>query len=800
MKNLNRVLIALLMSVCCYNVTLAQKRNDAKFAESLNEITIGKCSTPTSAEIEDWRKDQKRGLVLDARPFAINQSKGKLLFTGEDAQVSVIHMNPFVYSYRISVAQQELVSTALSDFLKLLLPQKLSSQLSGLQTGEVTLTPENLVGDRLKQLEERIGEFKPADCKADPDACKAYARMFKIVEEFKARVTSPPADTPLGKLNNSTIPAEYLKYSELLTNVRDEQLDTGQTCDRAQKLNEELNKDNFDQHFKVLNTAQDEISRLVSLVQDLQQMITDFNGDTVLNTEKNKIRCSGFICITQISQYAAAVNVALGDYQRKLDGLREKEQEMQKTYLFTKQLRDRKGVFARTFTIESKFELSQATITVGRTKLIKEETNTAGTPQSGTPGSGGGGTPPAAAPVANPGGGSEGEVKNQFGGPFVPDGLQAGAPSPAASANPASGGNQPAGATPLVGDINEVIQLGRPRFKLSGGLVYSPLPRRTFEKVTGFVIDAQGNPTGKGDATVVGFDQNSSRRLLPMVFLNSRLLDYAPGSLYFSFGISAKHDDNVDLEYLIGPSLSFLNDRALFTFGAYGGMTQNLVSDVRIGQEIPDSIGDAKFFRKSMTWKPGFSFSYNFSRETKRAAASGGGAASPSNDLKNEIRIGSIPFNFALGLAVTSLEQRTYDEIAGLARDRMGNLTNGQNLARIVGVTSSSNYRLTPMALLHSRLTNFGSHDFYFTTGISGKKTDNDFDVEYLLGGSVNVYRRKVFLTFGTFIGKQQVLGGNFFEGQALGKSQSVTTENRYVWKPAFVFSYDISRIIPRAN
>ena len=336
---------------------------------------------------------------------------------------------------------------------------------------------------------------------------------------------------------------------------------------------------------------------------------------------------------------------------------------------------------------------------------------------------------------------------------------------------------------------------------LSAGLVYSPLPRRTFTAVKGFVLDAQGNPTGNGDANVVGFDQNSSRRLFPMVFLNSRVLDYERASLYFSVGVTGKHDDNLDLEYLIGPSVSLLNDRALFTFGAYGGLTQNLVDNVKVGDAIPDAIGDAKFFRKSMTWKPGFSFSYSFSRPQRRdAAAAGGGTSSPTDDLKNEIRIGSIPFNFALGLAFTSLEQRTYDEIAGLARDRQGNLTNGQTLARIVGVTSSSNYRLSPIALLHSRLTKFGRHDLYFTSGITGKKTDNDFDVEYLLGGSVNVYRRKVFLTFGTFVGKQQVLGGNFFEGAALSRSQSVTTENRYVWKPAISFSYDISQIIPRSR
>lgn len=84
--------------------------------------------------------------------------------------------------------------------------------------------------------------------------------------------------------------------------------------------------------------------------------------------------------------------------------------------------------------------------------------------------------------------------------------------------------------------------------------------------------------------------------------------------------------------------MSFLNDRALFTFGAYGGQSQNLVDDLRIGDELPDRLGDAKLYRKSLTWKPGFSFSYSFPRSTKRAAVSPSGAASApaDDDLRND--------------------------------------------------------------------------------------------------------------------------------------------------------------------
>ena len=168
--------------------------------------------------------------------------------------------------------------------------------------------------------------------------------------------------------------------------------------------------------------------------------------------------------------------------------------------------------------------------------------------------------------------------------------------------------------------------------------------------------------------------------------------------------------------------------------------------------------------------------------------------------MENEIRIGGIPFNLALGMAYTSLEERTFNPIVGFARDRQGNLTNGETLTRIVGVTSSSDYRLVPMALLHSRLLNFRNRSFYLSTGVTGKKTDNNVHIEYLLGGSTNLYRRKVFVTVGAFAGKQQLLGGDLFTGLELETSQPVTTQSRYVWKPAFAISYDISRIIPRGS
>ena len=802
MKITLQPLLIVIALICWSRSGIAQPLNAIKIGHCTTEDIFNAATAPNRIE-SAITSEQKLGLVMDARPFAINQSTGKLLFTRGDGRVSVVHMNPFVYDYKISVAQQELVSTAVTDFVKLLLPPNLSSGV-GTQSGEANKAVVAAAPNGLKLLEQRIPVFYPGSCAVGDYPCLATAEMYRVFSQIKASVDPASATvSPLfATLDTSVIPAKgggvagstnvlFVSYTTKLTNLRNQQFEAYDTCYNAQQLNQTLNGYDFDGYFDGLNKAQQEISRITALANDLLQLATAFSNDNVL--QANAARCSGFICTAQFQAYANEVKAVLSDagYQLKVKDLRKKGEEMLNMFLFTEQLKGKEGMFARTFTISKKFELSQATISIKRERLEqKENANTTGT-QSGTADSG-------VASGAGGGGGSEGSLG---GNPVIPGQLQAGTAGPTTKGAASDGGDKPAGATALAGEVNEVVQLGRPRFMLSGGMVFSPLPRRTFKPVKGFVLDAQGNPTGNGDANVIGFDQNSPRRLLPMMFLNSRLWDYEQGSLFFSLGITGKHDDNVDLEYLIGPSVSFLNDRALFTFGAYGGLAQNLVSDVKVGDALPDSLGNAKFFRKSLTWKPGFSFSYSFSRAKKaKAKASSGGASSAADDLRNEIRIGSIPFSLALGLAVTSLEQRTYDEIFGFARDRQGNLTNGQTLTRIVGVTSSSGYRLTPMAMLHTRLTNFGSRDFYFTSGLTGKKTDNDFDLEYLLGGSVNVYRRKVFLTFGTFIGKQQVLGGSFFEGAALNKSQDVTTTNRYVWKPAISFSYDISRIIPRSN
>jgi hypothetical protein len=778
---------------------------------SLNDIQIGHCYvTGAEKNIEDLLKaERRRGLVMDARPFAVNQSVGKVSFEGGTARVSVVNMNPFVYNYKISVAQQEIVNSAITDFLKLLLPDSLKT--GALESGKIA---DNKVTTptKLKLIEARLNDFKGKCSDDTSDECRALNEMYNIFDtlrnsgifngekkgttELDLSKTFTTINDP--KIGDKEAEKGFTDYLDKLTNLKNEDADAYTTCKAAEALNKMLADYQFDAFFAQLDAAQQGVTDATNYANDLGKLADDFNKDTVL--KKTPIRCKGYNCADQFMQYSQAAQEILGaaNYQKKLDTLRVNAQQMQQMAHLTDKMKSEEGLFARTFTVPKKFELSQATISINRTSLTQQtqnqtDNNAKGT-QSGTPSS----TKKTPTPSITGGTSSSGTAPTNHanGNSVSTDGQGGGADTDTTTQTETLGNVKNLASD---GQVNEGVMIGRQRFTLSGGLVYSPLPRRTFKSVKGFTKDAQGNPTGDGSANIVGFDQNSSRRLLPMVFLNSRLTSFKSTNIYFSVGVTAKHDDGVDIEYLFGPSVGLLNNRVLFTFGAYAGSTEKLVSDVKLGDELPDGLGNAKLYRKGYTWKPGFSFSYNFaSKATKEALASkASGDSKPADELNNEIHIGSIPFNLAVGFAYTSLEQRTYDAIVGFARDRQGKLTNGQTLTRIVGLTSSSNYRLTPLAMLHSRLTHFsGGHDFYFSTGVTGKKTDNDFDIEYMLGGSINLYQRKVFLTLGVFAGKQQVLGGNFFEGAKLGQD-GVTTENRYVWKPAVSISYDISRIVP---
>jgi hypothetical protein len=162
--------------------------------------------------------------------------------------------------------------------------------------------------------------------------------------------------------------------------------------------------------------------------------------------------------------------------------------------------------------------------------------------------------------------------------------------------------------------------IGNRRFEISGGLVYSSLPRREFQPVLGFardeqgnLVDEDGNVTDKRSLTsIVGISEDSNRRLAPMALLHTRITNFRKYNLFMSFGVTGKRDNaGTDIEYLFGPSVNLFGNRVFLTFGGYAGRQQKLAGDLFLNARLPDGT-DTIPIRKEFQWKPGFAFTYRF--------------------------------------------------------------------------------------------------------------------------------------------------------------------------------------------
>jgi hypothetical protein len=74
--------------------------------------------------------------------------------------------------------------------------------------------------------------------------------------------------------------------------------------------------------------------------------------------------------------------------------------------------------------------------------------------------------------------------------------------------------------------------------------------------------------------------------------------------------ITAKNDNKgSNAEYLIGPSVSFAEDRTFLTVGLYGGQVQKLQAQLHPGGAIPKELAEIPV-RKNTHWKLGVAMSW----------------------------------------------------------------------------------------------------------------------------------------------------------------------------------------------
>lgn len=158
---------------------------------------------------------------------------------------------------------------------------------------------------------------------------------------------------------------------------------------------------------------------------------------------------------------------------------------------------------------------------------------------------------------------------------------------------------------------------GAPFFSVSGGLIFSPLRKREFVRVQGFERDQQGELVLKDEkpnlTTVIGLSERSPTRITPAIFLNGRLTERWNGiidGLHMTLGITAKNDNKgTDVEFLIGPSVSFFDGNMFLTGGGYAGRQQKLGGSLFEGFAVPADVDELPI-EKSYRWNFGFSLSY----------------------------------------------------------------------------------------------------------------------------------------------------------------------------------------------
>jgi len=88
--------------------------------------------------------------------------------------------------------------------------------------------------------------------------------------------------------------------------------------------------------------------------------------------------------------------------------------------------------------------------------------------------------------------------------------------------------------------------------------------------------------------------------------------------------------------------------------------------------------------------------------------------------------------------------------------------------------------------MLHYRIPR--TEHFYASVGFTGKEDNHGLNLEYLFGPSV-LYRH-LFLTFGGYVGKQQKLAGDLFEGAPV--EGDIPVQKKYRWGFGFSMTFKI--------
>lgn len=148
-----------------------------------------------------------------------------------------------------------------------------------------------------------------------------------------------------------------------------------------------------------------------------------------------------------------------------------------------------------------------------------------------------------------------------------------------------------------------------PRFALGGGVAFTPLDANKFVRITGFQRPRTGEATDML-TSVVGVGENSTSWITPLAMLHANLWTSRHVGLAASLGVTAKAGiEGTDVEYLLGPSISFLDNRVFITVGGYAGKQHKLAGDLFVGAALPQDLNEIPT-TKNTKWSIGFGLTW----------------------------------------------------------------------------------------------------------------------------------------------------------------------------------------------
>ncbi len=150
-------------------------------------------------------------------------------------------------------------------------------------------------------------------------------------------------------------------------------------------------------------------------------------------------------------------------------------------------------------------------------------------------------------------------------------------------------------------------------------------------------------------------------------------------------------------------------------------------------------------------------------------------------------------FSVSAGIAFSQFEDRRYTRVQGLARSSPG-AEPAPPVQAVVGLEEDSDWRTTPLVLLHARFWESGGGRFatHGSFGLSAKVENNDTAVEYLAGVSLS-FAKSWFMTGGFYYGEIERLAGDLYEGAPLPEDVAQPpVKSDHDWKFGLAFSYRI--------